>query len=61
MGSLDAFKKNDLAVIAKPTEGFTEEEKQVLDQYIINGANHVADRSSGRQRWIAFTMLAVPH
>jgi gliding-associated putative ABC transporter substrate-binding component GldG len=37
LGSLDALKKYDLAVIAKPTEGFTEEEKQVLDQYIING------------------------
>lgn len=27
----------DLAIIAKPTEAFTEEEKEVLDQYIING------------------------
>jgi gliding-associated putative ABC transporter substrate-binding component GldG len=35
--TLEALKKYDLAVIAKPTEGFTEEEKQVLDQYIMNG------------------------
>lgn len=27
----------DLAIIAKPTEAFTEQEKQVLDQYIVNG------------------------
>ena len=35
--TLDALKKYDLAVIAKPTEAFTEEEKQVLDQFIMNG------------------------
>lgn len=35
--SLEALKKYDLVVIAKPTEVFTEEEKQVLDQYIISG------------------------
>jgi len=35
--TLEALKKYDLAVIAKPTEGFTEEEKQVLDQFIMNG------------------------
>ena len=35
--TLEALKKYDLAVIAKPTDGFTEEEKQVLDQYIMNG------------------------
>ena len=35
--SLQALKKYDLVVIAKPTEIFTEEEKQVLDQYIISG------------------------
>jgi gliding-associated putative ABC transporter substrate-binding component GldG len=34
---LEALKKYDLVVIAKPTEIFTEEEKQVLDQYIISG------------------------
>ena len=37
IGSLDALEKYDLAVIAKPTETFTDGEKQVLDQYIING------------------------
>ncbi|MBG6188040.1 gliding motility-associated ABC transporter substrate-binding protein GldG [Flavobacterium sp. CAN_S2] len=36
-GSLDALEKYDLAVIAKPTETFTDAEKQVLDQFIING------------------------
>jgi gliding-associated putative ABC transporter substrate-binding component GldG len=35
--SLEALKKYDLAIIAKPTEKFTEEEKEVLDQFIING------------------------
>lgn len=46
--TLDAVAKNpqqtlkdlqqyDLAIIAKPTERFTEEEKEVLDQYIVNG------------------------
>lgn len=37
IGSLDALEKYDLAIIAKPTETFSESEKQVLDQYIING------------------------
>jgi len=36
-GSLDALQKYDLAIIAKPTETFTDAEKQVLDQFIING------------------------
>lgn len=35
--TLEALKKYDLAVISKPTEAFTEEEKQVLDQFIMNG------------------------
>lgn len=35
--TLEALKKYDLAVIAKPTEAFTEEEKQVLDQFIMSG------------------------
>ncbi len=35
--SLKYLKKYDLAVIAKPTEAFSEEEKEVLDQYIIHG------------------------
>lgn len=36
-GTLEHIKKYDLAVIAKPTESFTDAEKQVLDQFIING------------------------
>jgi gliding-associated putative ABC transporter substrate-binding component GldG len=36
-GSLEALKKYDLAIIAKPTEAFSDSEKQVLDQFIING------------------------
>lgn len=35
--TLKYLKKYDLAVIAKPTEVFTDAEKQVLDQFIING------------------------
>lgn len=35
--TLKYLKKYDLAVIAKPTEAFTDAEKQVLDQFIING------------------------
>lgn len=35
--SLEALEKYDLAIIAKPTETFTDAEKQVLDQFIING------------------------
>lgn len=35
--TLKYLNKYDLAVIAKPTEAFTDKEKQVLDQYIING------------------------
>jgi gliding-associated putative ABC transporter substrate-binding component GldG len=37
MGSLEALRQYDLAIIAKPTETFTDAEKQVLDQFIING------------------------
>jgi gliding-associated putative ABC transporter substrate-binding component GldG len=35
--TIKALKKYDLAIIAKPTESFTDEEKQVLDQFVING------------------------
>lgn len=35
--TLEDLKKYDLAVVAKPTQPFSEQEKQVLDQYIING------------------------
>ncbi|MFV8327938.1 gliding motility-associated ABC transporter substrate-binding protein GldG [Flavobacterium sp. ZS1P14] len=37
IGSLEALEKYDLAIIAKPTETFSDGEKQVLDQYIVNG------------------------
>ncbi|MCW2118978.1 gliding motility-associated ABC transporter substrate-binding protein GldG [Flavobacterium sp. 7A] len=37
INSLEALKKYDLAIIAKPTETFSDAEKQVLDQFIING------------------------
>ena len=37
MASLAALKKYDLAIIAKPTEKFSDEGKQVLDQFILNG------------------------
>jgi gliding-associated putative ABC transporter substrate-binding component GldG len=36
-GTLKSLQNYDLAVIAKPTEAFTDEEKLVLDQFIING------------------------
>ncbi|CAA9203240.1 hypothetical protein FLA105534_04516 [Flavobacterium bizetiae] len=36
-GTLDALKKYDLAIISKPTQTFSDEEKQVLDQFIMNG------------------------
>lgn len=35
--TLKQLKEYDLAIIAKPTEKFTDEEKMVLDQYILNG------------------------
>lgn len=35
--TLESLKKYDLAIITKPTEAFSEEEKEVLDQYIVNG------------------------
>lgn len=41
IGSLEALKKYDLAIIAKPTETFTDGEKQVLDQFIINGGKTI--------------------
>lgn len=35
--TLAGLQDYDLAIIAKPTQAFTEEEKLVLDQYIVNG------------------------
>jgi len=36
-GTLNELKKYDLTIISKPTEKFSDEEKEVLDQYIMNG------------------------
>ncbi|WP_431123979.1 gliding motility-associated ABC transporter substrate-binding protein GldG [Flagellimonas flava] len=38
---LDQLKGFDLALIAKPTEAFTDEEKYVLDQFVINGGESI--------------------
>ncbi|MEY2693043.1 MAG: hypothetical protein RIT03_1434 [Bacteroidota bacterium] len=35
--SLAYLKKYDMAIIAKPTEAFSDEEKLVLDQFVMNG------------------------
>ncbi len=35
--TLAELKKYDLAIIVKPTERFSDEEKQVLDQYVVSG------------------------
>jgi gliding-associated putative ABC transporter substrate-binding component GldG len=40
-GSLEALQKFDLAIIAKPTEAFSDSEKQVLDQYIVQGGKTI--------------------
>ena len=39
--TLEHLKKYDLAIIAKPTEAFSDEEKQVLDQFIVNGGKTI--------------------
>ena len=39
--SLLELKKYDLAIIAKPREKFTDSEKQVLDQFIVNGGKSI--------------------
>ncbi|BDB57526.1 gliding motility-associated ABC transporter substrate-binding protein GldG [Flavobacterium ammonificans] len=41
VNTLEALKKYDLAIVAKPTEAFSESEKQVLDQYIVNGGKTI--------------------
>ncbi len=38
---LDQLKTFDLALIAKPTEAFTEEEKYILDQFIVSGGKSI--------------------
>lgn len=35
------IKKYDLIIIAKPTEAFSDSEKQVLDQYVVNGGKSI--------------------
>ena len=40
-GTLSALKKYDLAIIAKPTETFSDEEKEVLDQFVMNGGKTI--------------------
>lgn len=45
--TLKQLKEYDLAIIAKPKEKFTDEEKQVLDQFIING---------GKTMWLVETV-----
>ncbi len=39
--SLKYLKKYDLAIITKPTQAFSDEEKQVLDQFVINGGKTI--------------------
>ncbi|WP_228237485.1 gliding motility-associated ABC transporter substrate-binding protein GldG [Allomuricauda sp. M10] len=38
---LDQLKNFDLALIAKPTEAFTDEEKYVMDQYMVQGGKSI--------------------
>ncbi|WP_339834316.1 gliding motility-associated ABC transporter substrate-binding protein GldG [uncultured Flavobacterium sp.] len=35
--TIEALQKYDMAIIAKPTIAFSDEEKQVIDQFIVNG------------------------
>ena len=39
--TLKELQKYDLAVIAKPTEAFTDAEKEVLDQFVVNGGKSI--------------------
>ncbi|WP_299534585.1 gliding motility-associated ABC transporter substrate-binding protein GldG [Ulvibacterium sp.] len=39
--TLDDLKQYDLALIAKPTEAFSDAEKYILDQFIVNGGKSV--------------------
>ncbi|MAU15706.1 MAG: gliding motility-associated ABC transporter substrate-binding protein GldG [Muricauda sp.] len=38
---LDQLKEFDLAIIAKPTEAFTDQEKYVMDQYVVQGGKSI--------------------
>ncbi|NNC34706.1 MAG: gliding motility-associated ABC transporter substrate-binding protein GldG [Croceitalea sp.] len=40
-GVLNQLNNFDLALVAKPTEAFTDEEKYILDQYIVNGGKSI--------------------
>lgn len=40
-GTLASLKRFDLALIAKPTEAFTAEEKLILDQFIVQGGRSI--------------------
>ncbi len=39
--TLEDLNNYDLTIIAKPTEAFTDEEKMVLDQYLMNGGRSI--------------------
>jgi gliding-associated putative ABC transporter substrate-binding component GldG len=39
--TLKFLKKYDLAIIAKPTERFSDEEKEVMDQFVMNGGKTI--------------------
>jgi gliding-associated putative ABC transporter substrate-binding component GldG len=39
--TLKYLKKYDLAIIAKPTERFSDEEKEVMDQFVMNGGKTI--------------------
>ena len=41
IAGLKYLEKYDLAVIAKPTKPFSDEQKQVLDQYLVNGGKTI--------------------
>ena len=40
-GTLESLQQFDLALIAKPTEAFTDREKLVLDQFVVSGGRSV--------------------
>jgi len=63
--TLDNLERFDLAIIAKPTQAFTDEEKAVFDQYIMNGGKTLwmvdrvtADLDSLRNK--SASTLAIP-
>ena len=40
-GTLESLRQFDMALIAKPTESFTEQEKLILDQFVVSGGRSV--------------------